>query len=42
MFNKIVDIAMQKGKDYAQRVIDELERRWKEWLYQNWELVKDH
>jgi len=40
MFNKIVEIARYKGQDYAQRVIDELERRWEEWLYQNWGLVK--
>jgi ParB-like chromosome segregation protein Spo0J len=40
IFNKIVEIARYKGKDYAQKVIDELERRWEEWLYQNWELVK--
>jgi len=40
IFNKIVEIARYKGKDYAQKVIDELERRWEEWLHQNWELVK--
>jgi transcriptional regulator with XRE-family HTH domain len=40
IFNKIVEIARYKGNDYAQRVIDELERRWEEWLYQNWGLVK--
>ena len=40
IFNKIVEIARYKGNDFAQRVIDELERRWEEWLYQNWGLVK--
>jgi transposase len=40
IFNKIVELARYKGKDYAQKVIDELERRWEEWLHQNWELVK--
>jgi len=40
IFSKIVEIARYKGNDFAQRVIDELERRWEEWLYQNWGLVK--
>ena len=42
IFNKIVEIARYKGNDFAQRVIDELERRWEEWQYQNWGSVKKH